>query len=69
MTAAEYHATITQAYSDLTCAPYANSTARAEEEAADARRRIRNAWITSAEPLPGMHVEWNEDGKAWRPVK
>ncbi len=68
-TAAEYHAIVDRARQDYSLATYIDNTQRMIQEQSDATRRIRNAWITAAPPLPDMNVEHASDGTGWRPVK
>ena len=66
MTAAQYHAIVTRASQDYDLARYIDNTARMMQEQRAARETIRNAWITSAPPLPGMTYEG--DGTRWKPL-
>lgn len=65
-TAAEYHAIVTRARNDYEMAQYIDSTQRMVHEQDAAMLRIRNAWITSAPPLPGMKFVGDET--RWKPM-
>lgn len=66
MTAAEYHRIVARAQENYALAVYIDNTARMMREQRVARETIRNAWITSAGPLPGMTYEGDET--RWRPI-